>query len=43
MEVNMLNQNISVLKGSLKNRSCYVHPMRYEEALATAINYRERI
>lgn len=39
METAMLNKNIDLLKESVRNRSSFVHPMRYEEALASAINY----
>ena len=39
METAMLNQNILTLKTTLKDKGSYIHPMRFEEALATAINF----
>lgn len=39
LETAMLNKNIDLLKATVRNKSSFVHPMRYEEALASAINY----
>ena len=43
MELDILNKNIDLLKENAKKKSGFVHPMKYEEALASAINYEHKI